>query len=355
MLLRSSYKKVLSGFLFFISFFIFSLSCDSTKSLIITPSLVDSTSHNFAWEIDTLGTFQSRLHSAWGTSSENIWAVGLIYLDTIIGSNIAHWNGKEWTYQNILQGNLFSITGYSADNIWSVGEWYGASTSSGTGSYIVHWNGQVWNVNKLNFEGLRAVWGKSTNNLFAVGHYGTILRYNGSSWSKMESGTALHLKDIWGSSENDVYAVGGDDSQGIGILLHFNGSIWSKIYERTYVPNIPSGYASTIWGVKDEYYLNSGSGQYKGKDTSWSFVNAPTDNTYLETIRGNSVNNLFFIGHFGLLVHWNGKSWYRYDEFFRKPDGDLLLGAWVEEKNIVIVGRSDNAARGIVYRGKMIY
>lgn len=315
----------------------------------------DSTSHNFIWEIDTLGNFQSNLHGVWGTNSENFWIVGLLYLDSILGSNIAHWNGITWEFENILEGDLFSITGFHNNSVWAVGDWYGAPTTSGTGSYIVNWNGLFWNINKLNFEGLRAIWGMSLNNIFAVGHYGTILRYNGSTWSKMNSGTNLHLKDIWGTSDSDIYAVGGDDSQGLGILLHYNGSTWSKIYERTFTPGIPSGYTSTIWGLQNEYYLNSGSGQYNGKDSLWSYISAPTDNTYLETIRGDSKKNFFFIGHFGLVVHWNGKNWHRYDEFFRKPTGDLLLGCWVKNENVVIVGRSEVGARGIVYRGKMIY
>lgn len=315
----------------------------------------DSTSHNIIWEIDTIGNFQSVLNDAWGSRSENLWVVGFLYLDSILGSNIAHWNGTYWSYENILEGDLRSIIGFSDDNVWTVGSWFGAPTTTGSGSYILNWNGQNWNISKLNFEGLYAIWGKSSDNLFAVGNYGTILQYDGINWTKMNSGTNMHLKDIWGTADNDIYAVGGDNSQGIGILIHYNGSTWRKIYERTYTPNIPSGYTSTVWGIEDKYYLNSGSGQYEGKDTTWTFVNAPTDNTYLETIRGDSKKNLFFVGHFGLIVHWNGKSWYRYDEFFRKPAGDLLFGCWAKEDNVVIVGRSEIGARGIVYRGKMIY
>ena len=350
-------QKCLYGifYFFFILALLCSASCNTTEPLDSPPPVSDSTSHNFIWEIDTVGNFQSRLYDAWGTRGENFWVVGLLYLDSIIGSNIAYWNGTSWFYEDILEGNLFSIIGFSEEDVWTVGDWFGAPTTSGAGSYIVHWNGKAWQTIKLNFEGLRAIWGKSSNSLYAVGYYGTILRYNGSTWSKMNSGTELNLKDIWGTSDTDIYAVGGDDSQGIGILLHFNGNSWRKIYERTYTSNLPSGLTSTIWGLSDQYYLNSGSGQYKGKDTSWRFIEAPTDNTYLEAIRGESEKNLFFVGPFGLIVHWNGKSWHRYDEFFKKPNGDNLFGAWVGEKDVVVVGRSDQTARGIVYRGKMIY
>jgi hypothetical protein len=264
----------------------------------------------------------------------------------------------EWTYfSDVWEAELHSIQGFEENNIWSVGAWHGASTPTGTGAFIINWNGQQWIKTKFtSFDGLRSIWGNSGSNIYAVGYNGSILHFDGEIWSKMFSGTNHTLYDIWGTSDSDIYAVGGNDSQGIGILLHFNGSSWNKIYERTYIANLPSGFTSTIWGISEnQYYLNSGSGQFQGSDSTWNFVNAPTDNTYLETIRGDSKKNLFFIGPFGLIVHWNGKSWKRYDEHFRKPEGDILYGAWVKDKNIVLVGRSDIGARGIVYRGLMIY
>lgn len=338
---------------------IFSMIVISCKDDPITPNippLSDSTSHNFIWELDTLGTFQSRLRDCWGTNENNIWVVGFLYLDSS-GTNIAHWNGQVWNYfPEVWEAGLLAITGLSDSDIWAVGQWSGAPTPTGSGAFITHWNGLQWSKTKLTaFEGLRGIWAYSDMDIYAVGYNGTILHYNGSSWSKMLSHTNYTLYDIWGTTSSDIYAVGGDDSQGIGILLHYDGITWQKIYERAYIVNKPSGFMSTIWGTLKEYYLNSGSGQYKGKDTLWDFVSAPTDNTYLESIRGESDKNFFFIGHFGLIVHWNGKSWKRYDEFFRKPAGDILYGGWVKEKDVVIVGRSEVGARGIVYRGKMIY
>ena len=41
-----------------------------------------------------------------------------------------------------------------------------------------------------------AVWGTSSNDVFAVGDSGTILRYNGSAWSAMTSGTTECLNGI---------------------------------------------------------------------------------------------------------------------------------------------------------------
>jgi len=41
-----------------------------------------------------------------------------------------------------------------------------------------------------------------------VGYVGTILHYDGTTWSTMTSGTGWNLSGVWGTSSGDVYAVG---------------------------------------------------------------------------------------------------------------------------------------------------
>ncbi|MFQ5826374.1 MAG: PKD domain-containing protein, partial [Dehalococcoidia bacterium] len=63
---------------------------------------------------------------------------------------------------------------------------------------------------------LYGVWGSSATDVFAVGIGGTIVHYNGTSWSAMSSGTTDLLWGVWGSSATDVFAVGIG-----GIILHY--------------------------------------------------------------------------------------------------------------------------------------
>lgn len=317
-------------------------------------NLPDSTTHNIVWEVDTLGAFMNQAFDSYISDENNIWVVGQFYkLDTLYGSNIAHWNGVKWKYKNILVGEPFSLFGLSSTNIWSAGAWW--KSTYDPRALIMHFNGSEWIVSKLEFQGLNAIWGTSSSNLYAVGIYGTIIHFDGNTWSEMRSGTDLHLMDIYGTSNNDIYAVGGRDDTGMGVLLHYDGISWKKIYERSYERGIPSGFTSTIWGIdKEKYYLSSGSGYYMGTDTNWTPVYPPADNTYIEKIRGDSSQNIFYVGHFGLVIHWNGKSWKRYEEFYKKPAGDQLYGVSVKGKNVVITGISDRTSKGIVYRGRMI-
>jgi hypothetical protein len=69
---------------------------------------------------------------------------------------------------------------------------------------------------------LYGLWGSSSTDVFAVGQHGTILHYDGSSWSGMQSGTTNYLAGVSGNSASNVYAVGE-----AGTILHYDGSGWS--------------------------------------------------------------------------------------------------------------------------------
>jgi hypothetical protein len=74
--------------------------------------------------------------------------------------------------------------------------------------------------------------------VFAVGTGGTIIRYNGSSWSQMTSNTTNHLYGIWGASNSDIYAVGAS-----GTVDRFNGATWG-VQSSTTAQSIYS-----VWGT----------------------------------------------------------------------------------------------------------
>ena len=55
---------------------------------------MDTTSHNFTWDIDTLG-ISGTLRDVQIIDENNIWVVGEIETDTAT-YNAAHWNGNDW-------------------------------------------------------------------------------------------------------------------------------------------------------------------------------------------------------------------------------------------------------------------
>jgi hypothetical protein len=87
----------------------------------------------------------------------------------------------------------------------------------GGGGTILHFNGTTWSsVSSGTTQDLIGVWGTFASDVWAVGTTnGTILHYNGTSWSSIASGTTQFLAGVWGTSSSDVWAVGGG-----GTILH---------------------------------------------------------------------------------------------------------------------------------------
>ena len=174
------------------------------------PTEPDSTSHEIVWEIDTLGAFSSSLDAVWGSSPTNVWVTGWLTDGKGWGSNIYHYNGIDWTAIDYFEADLHGIFGISENDIWAVGN----NLSGGNWDALVaHYDGVEWKTKEefIGMPSLSSVWGSSSDDVFAVGGNGTILHYDGNSWSQMESGTNRHLTDVWGFGANDVYAVGGSD------------------------------------------------------------------------------------------------------------------------------------------------
>ena len=71
---------------------------------------------------------------------------------------------------------------------------------------------------------LRGVWGSSASDVWAVGSGGTILRYDGSAWRSMPSGTSINLTAVSGTGPDDVWAVGEST-----LIMHYDGRAWRVV------------------------------------------------------------------------------------------------------------------------------
>jgi len=105
---------------------------------------------------------------------------------------------------------LYGIWGTAANNLWSVG-----GTAAGAG-VVLHYEGDAWTP--VDVSGVIAggvptlfkVWGRSAREIYAVGDRGTILRYNGASWSQVSVATPFTrpLFTVHGDATR-VFTVGG--------------------------------------------------------------------------------------------------------------------------------------------------
>jgi Viral BACON domain/6-bladed beta-propeller len=142
---------------------------------------------------------------------------------------------------------------------------------------------------------LNGIWGSSSTNLLVVGAEGSIIQYDGKTWSEMASGVTANLYGIWGSSLDDVYAVGEN-----GKVLHYDGSDWGPpltvIVEET---------LRDIWGSSaSDVYVVSRNGSILE-----SFSNAVDEGVALRGVWGSSESDVFVVGENGAILRYNGTSW----------------------------------------------
>jgi len=172
----------------------------------------------------------------WGSAPNNVWAVGN-------DGRMAHYDGASWAGAVVFSDtvDLRGIWGRASDDILAVG-----LVSTG-GGIIVHYDGDDWQAQSYPAQALWGVWGRAANDVFAVGDDHTILHYDGSSWTPMDSGIgpAIRLWDVWGRAADDVFAVGD-----LGLILHYDGSGWT-LMEDSLFPfyGVWGSPASDVWAV----------------------------------------------------------------------------------------------------------
>jgi hypothetical protein len=172
----------------------------------------------------------------WGldfTSSSDVWAVGYTMFTLPLGK-IEHWDGSGWTGSSL--GNSYalrSVSAISANDAWVVGRYYVNSYT--TYNAIVHWDGIIWKGTYYSgTTGLSSVDMLSSNDGWAVGSR-YAYHYNGSIW-EITPGYVEIRNSIEMLSTNDGWMVGADyigDNQYSGTILHWDGSTWTPVNSPT--------------------------------------------------------------------------------------------------------------------------
>ena len=334
------------------------LNSDSSEIVVLTTR--DSTTHDYSWERFEFGSgFSDNLLYAAIIDENNIWAVGELHAPDSAGEsqhyNAVHWNGDEWEYIEITNVPVNAIFAFSANDIW-------VGTSA-----PYHWDGSEWTVYNVTgiFNGyIKEIWGSSSNNIIMVGTNGSIARFNGTSWQKMNSGTTIDLVDVWGSAGGEVVWACGRSSGGFeSVLLRYNGSSWEKVWEKNGDNNnLP--YYGTITGVwlNDDWekaFIIGSYGLYRQSSFISHEVFQQLDRTVIpefsRKIRGTAPNNVFFVGEFAMIMHYNGSSFNLYNSIYNPESLDNLKSVAVYGDIVVAVGQNVNfPSKGLILKGRRL-
>jgi hypothetical protein len=307
---------------------------------------IDTTSHDFVWTIDTIGDRSTYLHDVFIIDEHNIWIVGEIYKGIPETSyNVAHWNGEEYKLKLLKYDGTKPIL--PIQGIWAISnnEVWLASGS------IFYWNGQNGEISYQRDIGtsdiVTKIWYNTYSDIYGVGRNGIIVHYNGSTWEKLESGTTTDIRDIWGAVNSQsgrktiLCPVSDRSHRGEYRLLTISNSTVRDTLNWDLERRILS-----VWFNHNSPVYECGSGLRVYKDNSWNEIDIPSYITL--RVRGSAWNNIFVVGVFGLVMHYNGSTWHEYPEL--AFENGELKGLFVTENLVVATGQT--GSKGIIITGK---
>ena len=261
--------------------------------------------------------------------------------------NAVHWDGQKWELKRIKTysscdpvdfSSIRSVVAFEANNIVFM-----------TGGSIIKYDGINYKIDctirPLLTGRLNKIWGSSSSDLYAVGNEGNIAHYNGSGWTKIESGTTTDINDIWGfidsnTQEREIYcAVSFLFQSGDRKILHIKNNIVDSLSWMS------DKRINSIWTKNNIFFYTAGDGVFEDKRGFWNQVtNIPL--YYSQNIRGNDVNDIYVCGDFGLFAHYNGVTWQTYNELF-------IQGIYfsLDNKNNTVVTIGIKGSQSVIVRG----
>ncbi len=327
----------------------------------------------YTWTIDTLaypGSFQTAMRDIWGSSPTDVYVVG--HNDRGFGK-MFHFDGKSWSavdqYHPDERGNaaisLSAIFGFSANNIYAVGKRIYDNPKPPPNfldsSLIIRFDGRQWR--EVNIERGRALWSISAsapNDIWTCGTGGTLYHFDGSAWRKdsvavtVPTDETFLLWDIKAKNSLEVYMIGNRHNNSIPRTTRYFFSRrqgqWSVAdsfvlqpgqYETKFGQN-------ALWISPEGTLYSLGPHIRRWTGSSWIIIYETFD--ALRKMAGTSDRNIFAVGDFGHILHYNGNDWYEFKEF-RNPNV-VYSSVWTDGKEVFVVGFMSDGSKTLILHGK---
>lgn len=204
---------------------------------------------------------------------------------------------------------------------------------------LYDFDGQVFDVDGGVLPNMFDVWGADKTAIWAVGSDGTILFYNGESWTQQETPTDTQLTAIWGATATNVWACGYG-----GVVLHFDGTQWRDVSPPTELfledvdAGVPTGDAEiavrrNLWGIwmrgddttTTALYVVGDRGTILSYENElWSRPSSSAEED-LSAVWGANANAVFAVGDFGTILQGSASA-----GFSKQQTGtsNALRGVW---------------------------
>jgi hypothetical protein len=334
---------------------------ESDSSALLTLTTMDTTSHGIQWTLDTLGDgASSMLNDVFILNDTCAFAVGAVYFRDSLGNfdgipyNFLKWNGKKWELRkasvmykdHLITVPLEGVYAFSEKDIWLVG------------SFPIHGNGYSWEMYHLQDMGLgvsvEKAWGKNSSDMYFSGWNGSLVHYDGTHWTQLQTGTTMEIQDIYGAQNKttgrwEILATAGN-------YYVSNERKILSITDTTITALSDSGInwaLSSVWFVPGKQYWVVGDGIWKKQFASNAplWIGGPNIfTTYItDRIRGTGINDVFICGAYGELIHFNGSSWRSYQSQISLTNGKYQSVA-ATDRLVIAVGY--NSPLAVIATGK---
>ena len=320
------------------------------------PQLKDP--RTYTWTADTLAypnSVQTIMTGIWGSSPTDVYIVG--HNDQPGPGTMFHYDGARWatTHFHAAEGgsisgpvSLSAIYGFGANDVFAVGARFvqhiGSTELSDT-SLAIHFDGSQWrDISPVSGKYLNEVWGRSAHDLWVGGAKSTFFRYSGGVWTKdslpigVPPNASLQLTSIIGDASS-TFAFGlTTQSNPARFTYSFSshmGETWALV--DTFVIDQVSSidkWGSAGWVSPGGRLYSYSPGVFLWQGNQW--VRFFSNSFAFRGMTGTSDQNVFLVGDFGKVYHYNGSDWFQFQNLF--DENIVYTGVWFDGREAFVVG-----------------
>ncbi len=211
--------------------------------------------------------------------------------------------------------NFHSVWGTSSNNVYAIGE-----------GNIFHYNGSDWSkIEMPSSYYIHALWGNSAQNVYAVGKSGLIMHFNGVTWERILTNSQDNFSDIAGINNSSIFI-----QDGINSVASFNNGILKSHHLNTKFSVLSLwGISDLAYPLTEKistnYLLVGGSGGIALSINNNIGTQSVTPSIFRD-VHGTSMRNVFIVGYPARVVYFNGISF----EILANPFSNIydIQGVW---------------------------
>lgn len=349
--------------------FVIAFSTIDCKSPTAPGDNVPPGKSDYVWSIDSLdyGSLPStiQLKSIWGSSDTDVWGAGFT---AEVRDCLWHYNGNDWsratagtpiTQIGIGSREVGVVWGTSPNDVWAVGGAILSTTPPAEAPFVLHYDGTRWSqvagdAGSMPL-GALDIYGPGDGDDFWVADQGQIVRYNNGTWTSYAIGDSMLVKGITGNSGH-VYAIAYAIQTGGNYvaLYSFLNNGFQVVDHTTFYngkfevgkPWISGGRIYTAWhDVRSAALTSNG-----GIDTSSWREDLAIPSGYIDGPFFHASKDVWLVGYPNLLYHYDGTSW---QAIAITVDGKPVpvgeySAAWTDGNQISVCDDHN----GIIYHGR---